>query len=236
MWQCSRGIEQVAKDLIEKVKIASRVRPIRRIKVRPMVMARRIEETNIRHFQVVAIGISTGGPQALQIVLSKLPVNPSCGILIVQHISRGFVNGLAEWLQGSSPLSIRVAKAGDILNGGTVLLAPDDYHMKIDARRKIILNEDAKMSSLHVPSIDIMMQSVAEAFGKDGTGVIMTGMGHDGVAGIKAIKKAGGKTIAQDEKTSAIFGMNREAVETGYVDRIAALERIAGEIVNMVNI
>ena len=226
-------IEEMAEELVEKVKIASRVRPLRRIKIRPLGMARPMEENKAVPSKVVGIGISTGGPQALQVLLSKLPATLSCGILIVQHMSRGFIEGLAEWLQASSPLDIQVAKAGDVLSAGKVLLAPDDYHIKINAERRIILSEDTGRSSSHVPSVNVMMQSVAENFGKDATGVIMTGMGHDGVEGIKAIKKAGGKTIAQDEKTSAIFGMNREAIETGCVDRIVALENIADEIVSI---
>lgn len=233
--EVKQGIEEIAVDLVEKVKIASRVRPLRRIKIRPMAMTPRRGGIKAAPCQIVAIGISTGGPQALQVLLSKLPVNLSCGILIVQHISRGFVEGLAEWLQANSPLDIRVAKAGDILGAGEVLLAPDDYHIKIEPGRRVILIEDSIKSNLHVPSIDVMMQSVAKTFGKEAAGVIMTGMGHDGVEGIKAIKKAGGKTIAQDEKTSVIFGMNREAIETGCVDRIIAIENIADEIVSLVS-
>ena len=229
-----QGIEENAVDLIEKVKIASRVRPLRRIKIGPIVKPPQIKAIKASPSKIVAIGISTGGPQELQVLLSKLPGNLSCGTLIVQYMPPGFVGGLAEWLNANSPLDIRVAKAGDILGIGEVLLAPDDYHIKIDAGRRIILAQDTTKSSFHVPSIDVMMQSVAEAFGKEVVGVIMTGMGHDGVEGIKAIKKAGGKTIAQDEITSVVFGMNREAIETGCVDSIVALEKIADEIIRTV--
>ena len=229
-----QGIEENTAGLLEKVKIASRVRPLRRIKIRPIVKPPLIKEKEVTRYKIMAIGTSTGGPQALQVLLSKLPGNLSCGTLIVQYMSPGFVGGLAEWLNANSPIDIRVAKARDILGIGEVLLAPDDYHVKIDAGRRIILSQDTTKSSLHVPSIDVMMQSVAEAFGKEAVGVIMTGMGHDGVEGIKAIKKAGGKTIAQDEKTSVVFGMNKEAIETGCVDSIVALEKIADEIIRTV--
>ena len=230
-----QGVEGIADDLVEKVKIASRVRPLRRIRIRPIVKAREIKEKGAAPRKIVAIGISTGGPQALQLLLSKLPAHLSCGILIVQHMTSGFVEGLAEWLIQSSPLNIRVAKEGDILGIGEVLLAPDDHHMKINAEKRIILSKDTTQSTYHIPSVDVMMQSVAAAFGRDALGVIMTGMGRDGVEGIKAIKQAGGKTIAQDEKTSVIFGMNREAINTGCVDKIVALEKIADEIVSMVS-
>jgi len=225
------GVEENAADLIEKVKIASRVRPLRRIKIRPFVKTPQMKEKEAAPYKIVAIGISTGGPQALQMLLSKLPGNLPCGILIVQYMSPGFVGGLAEWLNANSALDIRVAKAGDILGAGEVLLAPDDCHIRIDARKRVILSAATTESCFHVPSIDVMMESVAEAFGKEATGVIMTGMGHDGVKGIKDIKKAGGRTIAQDEKTSVVFGMNKEAIETGCVDRIVALEKIADEII-----
>jgi len=228
------GVEQNAADLLEKVKIASRFKPLRRMKIRPIIKPAQIKEKEAIPYKIVAIGISTGGPQALQVLLSKLPANLACGILIVQSLSPGFVGGLAEWLNANSPLAIRVAKTGDILGTGEVLLAPDDYHMKIDVGRKIILSQESTTSNLHIPSIDVMMQSVAGAFGKEAVGVIMTGVGHDGVEGIRAIKKAGGRTIAQDEKTSAVFEMNKEAIETGCVDRIVSLETIADEIIRTV--
>jgi two-component system, chemotaxis family, protein-glutamate methylesterase/glutaminase len=230
-----QGIEGISEDLVNKIKIASRIKPLRKIKIRPMVMTRQIKEKKAGPSKIVAIGASIDGPQALQILLSKLSVNLSCGILIVQHILRGFVEGLAEWLKANSTLDIRIAKAGDILEAGEVLFAPDDYQIRIDAERRIVLIKDVTNSGRHIPSIDVMMESVAEVFGKEAIGIIMTGMGRDGVEGIKAIKKAGGSTIAQDEKTSAIFGMNREAIEAGCIDRIVALERIANEIVSIVD-
>jgi len=228
------GIEENAADLIEKVKIASRIRPLRRIKIRPIAKPSQIKVTGAAPSKIVAIGISTGSPQELQVLLSRLPGNLSCGILIVQYMPPGFIGGLAEWLNANSPLNIRVAKVGDILGIGEVLLAPDDYHININAERRLILIQGTTKSSFHVPSIDVMMQSVAEEFGKGAIGVIMAGMGHDGVEGIKAIKKAGGKTIAQDEKTSIVFGMNKEAIETGCVDSILELEKIADEIIRIV--
>jgi two-component system chemotaxis response regulator CheB len=184
---------------------------------------------------VVALGISTGGPQALQILLSKLPANFPAGILIVQHISSGFIQGLVEWLRVTSSLDIRVAKVGDTLRNGTIFFAPDDMHMTVDKQEKIVLKEDVSKKMLHVPSIDVMMQSVAEAYRGNAVGVIMTGMGRDGVEGISAIKSSGGYTLAQDEKTSAIYGMNKLAVEQGVIDRVLALEYIADELIRVIH-
>lgn len=227
----TREANEIAKELLEKVKIAYKVKPLRRMKIRPIAVSGKPEKRAVDSIcKVVAIGASTGGPLALQVFLSKLPAGLKCGILIVQHISRGFIEDLVGWLKCSSALNIKVAKAGEVLLPGEVLFAPDDYHLKIDAYRKIILSADIK-SSQHVPSIDVMMQSVAASFGEATIGVIMTGMGKDGVEGIRAIKKAGGMTLAQDEASSAVFGMNKAAIDENVIDRIASLEKIVDEVV-----
>ncbi len=225
-------IEEIQEEILQKVKIASRVKALRRMHVRPVSQRPIVSrETASR---VVAVGISTGGPQALQILLSSLPGHFQASILVVQHISPGFIEGLAEWLRVTSPLDIRVAKAGDTLKKGIVFFAPDGMHMTINAEEKIVLKEDISKKMLHVPSIDVMMRSVAEVYKDSAVGVIMTGMGRDGVEGISSIKAAGGTTIAQDEKTSAIYGMNKMAVDQGVIERVLALEHIAAELSRIV--
>jgi len=225
----SQGIDEMAQDVIRKVKIASRIKALRRLRIKPLTMAARYAKSRL--MKVVAVGVSTGGPQALQAVFSSLPPDLDAGILVVQHMSKGFIEGLAEWLRLNSHLNVKVAQAGDILRKGHVLLAPDGGHLKIDSLGKISIQEEAAGPALHVPSIDVMMKSVAESFRESAVGVLMTGMGHDGVEGMKAIRAGGGKTLAQDEASSVIFGMNRLAIESGCVDRIAPLEQIADEIV-----
>lgn len=224
----SQGIDEMAKDVISKVKIASKIKTLRRLRIKPFTTASHYEKT--RSIKVVAIGVSTGGPQALQVVLSGLAADLEAGILVVQHMSKGFIEGLAEWLRLNCHLSIKVAKPGDILRKGLVLLAPDGGHLTIDAVGKVSITEESAGPAVHVPSIDVMMKSVAASFRDNAVGVIMTGMGHDGVEGIKAIRNAGGRTIAQDEASSVIFGMNRLAIESGSVERVVALDRIADEI------
>jgi two-component system chemotaxis response regulator CheB len=228
----SQDIEDIAKDLVSKIKVASKVRPFRRIKLKspgtaPAHLSAR------KDFKVIAIGVSTGGPQALQALLSGIPKDIPAGILVVQHMSKGFIDGLVEWLKYSSPFDIKVARAGDTLECSQALFAPDGYHMTIGADGRICLSEDTSRTSLHVPSIDVMMGSVARSFGNKAVGVIMTGMGKDGVSGIRAIRAAGGKTIAQDEKTSVIYGMNRLAVESGIVDHTVSLEEISSVILRL---
>lgn len=225
-------IDQIAKGLIRKIKTASRVKPLRRIRIKPLPKAPAPGKKKITD-KIIAIGISTGGPQALQVLLSLLPANLPAGILIVQHISNGFIHGMAEWLRATSHVDIKVAAAGDVLKSGTVYFAPDDYHMTIDEGGVIGLKEDTADKRVHIPSIDVMMNSVAASFGENAIGVIMTGMGRDGVEGIKAINKSGGTTIAQDEKTSVIYGMNKLAVDAGYIDKIVALEDMGKELVKL---
>jgi two-component system chemotaxis response regulator CheB len=228
------NINEMAVDLIEKIKIAVKVRPLRRIKIRPAVKKEVPRVAKSSATKIIALGISTGGPQALEVLLSRLPVNFNAGIVIVQHISSGFVEGLVDWLKISSKLDIRVAKSGDTVKSGVVLFAPDNYNMLISEDGRVILKEDLSKSMLHVPSIDELMKSVAKNYKYRAVGLLMTGMGSDGVEGMRLIKSSGGITLAQDEKTSVIFGMNKLAIDRGYVDKIVTLEKIADELVELV--
>lgn len=230
------NIEEMSKDLIDKVRIASRVKPMRHIRIKkiPVIGIKKVPKREAS--KVVVIGVSTGGPQALQVLLSHLPHDLGAGVLVVQHIARGFVRGLAEWLAGNSHLDIRVAQAGDILKNSSAFFAPDERNMTIDEDGRILLSEDIAKRYIYVPSIDATMKSAAEAFGERSMGVIMTGMARDGVDGICAIKKAGGITLAQDRDSSAIFGMNKIAIDSGCVDKVVALDSMADAIVDMVKV
>ncbi len=229
------NIEELAADLLEKVKIASRVRPMRRFKVSkkvPTIPEKKVIKKEAE--RVICIGVSTGGPQALQILFSKMPSDIRAGVLVVQHIANGFIGGLVEWLISNSSLDIKIASHGDIIKSGTVLFAPDSFHMTVSEEGKILLSEDTRGNSLFVPSIDVMMKSVADIYKDKAVGIIMTGMGHDGVEGIRAIKEAGGITIAQDGESSAIFGMNKLAIEAGLINRIASLDKMVDEILAVI--
>lgn len=221
-------MNSIAKDLISKVKIASRVKPIRRFKIRLPVAPRTFKKPE--NLKVIAIGVSTGGPQALQVLLAHIPANFPGAILVVQHMSKGFIEGLVEWLKYTTKSEIKVAAEGDQIKSSTIYIAPDDYHMEAGEDGKIRLTQNTDKTITHIPSIDVMMRSVARVYDKDAIGLIMTGMGKDGVLGMKAIKDAGGHTIAQDEKTSIIFGMNKVAIESQCIDHIVSLEHIIDEI------
>ncbi|MDP8263485.1 MAG: chemotaxis-specific protein-glutamate methyltransferase CheB [Candidatus Ancaeobacter aquaticus] len=228
----SENVKMLAVDLIEKVKIASRVKPLRRMKISKSPAPKAVRKKGVD--KIVVIGSSTGGPQALQVLLSQLPSGFLAGVVIVQHMSEGFIEGLAQWLKTTSSLDVRVAAEGDVLKSSTVFLAPDGYNINIGTDGVVILSETKTKKMVHIPSIDEMMKSAACAYGKSAIGVILTGMQNDGAEGIRAIKNAGGTTIAQDEETSVVFGMNRSAIKTGCVDKIVPLEKIAGEIVKAI--
>jgi two-component system chemotaxis response regulator CheB len=231
----TQDIEAIAKDLLEKIKIAFRVRPLRRIKVTVCPPKVKTPAKKVSSKNIVVIGISTGGPQALQVLLAKLPADLKAGIVIVQHIAKGFIQGLVEWLKGCSALDIAVAKAGDTVKDGLILFAPDDYNLYIGEGGIISLKEDTTKKMLHVPSIDELMKSAAEIYGENCIGVLMTGMGRDGVEGMRQIKRCGGTTIAQDEKSSVVFGMNKAAIDSGCVEVIASLDEIIPQIIRSIS-
>ena len=229
-----QDVENVSKSLIEKIKIASRITPIKHPVVsRPPQKPITTVTGKGKPTRIVAIGISTGGPQALQVLLASLPANFPAALVIVQHMSAGFIVGLADWLKGTSAMDVCVAKSGEPLKNSTVYLAPDVYNLKINDDSSVVLSEPSA-KTLYAPSIDVMMKSLAETHSNRVIGVIMTGMSRDGVEGIKAIKAAGGFTIAQDEKSSIIFGMNKEAICTGCIDMVVSLENMAQELIRLV--
>ncbi|MDP2158343.1 MAG: chemotaxis-specific protein-glutamate methyltransferase CheB [Nitrospirota bacterium] len=184
--------------------------------------------------QVIAIASSTGGPDALSIILSRLPEKFPVPIVIAQHISDGFVNGMVGWIGTLSRIEVKVAMNGEYLKSGTAYVCPPENHMQVDRSQRIIFVE-RHAKDIYRPSCDVLLSSVAESFGKKAVGVILTGMGNDGVAGITRIRAAGGWTIAQDEKTSVIFGMPKLAIESNGIDAVLPLEAISGEIVRAIS-
>ncbi len=179
--------------------------------------------------RVVAIAASTGGPQAIYNILSRLPADFPAPIVISQHIAEGFSRGMAEWLNGSTPLSVAVAAHGDLLAAGRVYVNPAEHAMRVSMQGMLLLGED-NPSLLYHPSCNTLLDSVAAAYGERSIGLILSGMGDDGVLGMEAIRRAGGLTLAQDAKTSVIFGMNRVAVERGCINRVLPLSEIPAEL------
>ena len=185
--------------------------------------------------KLVVIGTSTGGPQALQKVITRLPGNLPCGVVIVQHMPPGFTKSLAERLDSISAISVKEAENDEIIRPGQVYIAPGNYHLRIapnGATRKILLSQDPPVGN-HRPAVNVMYDSVAE-LGKDLVAVIMTGMGCDGCEGMKNIKSHGGYSIAQNEETSVVYGMPKAVVDAGLADEVRPLESIAEAIVEAV--
>jgi two-component system chemotaxis response regulator CheB len=182
--------------------------------------------------EVVVIGTSTGGPPALQAIIPRLPEGFPSAVLIVQHMPVGFTRSLAERLDSRSVLNVREAEDGEAVTPGSVLVAPAGRHMKVRRRGKAahVWLDDEPRSALHRPSIDVLMGSVARVYGKKVLGVVLTGMGSDGVEGLRAIREAGGRALAESEETCVIYGMPKAAVEAGVVDEIVRLDRVADEI------
>ncbi|MFB3885946.1 MAG: chemotaxis response regulator protein-glutamate methylesterase [Thermodesulfobacteriota bacterium] len=183
--------------------------------------------------KIVALVTSTGGPQALVEILKRLPEDFPCGIVIVQHITNGFLTGLVEWLAKECKIKVKVGEHLEPVRPGVAYIAPDNVHMKVEDGGRIALSNEPACGG-HKPSGDVLLESVAKAYGKGSVAAILTGMGRDGAMGMKAIKQCHGKTIAQNEKSCVVFGMPHEAIELNVIDKVLPLERIADEIVYMV--
>ena len=187
-------------------------------------------------FRLVAIAASTGGPAAVRTILSELPRSFPVPILIVQHIARGFTSGLAHWLAGDTPLPVRLAEMGEPALAGHVYIAPDDRHLgcRADALGVIRLVLDASPpEGAFRPSASYLFRSVGEALGPSAVHVILTGMGDDGIAGLRVAKACGARVLAQDEATSVIYGMPREAALAKVVDSVVALPDVARRLVEL---
>lgn len=179
--------------------------------------------------KAVAIGASTGGPRALEAVLLSLPGNLPATIFITQHMPPKFTQALAERLDKTAAIRIKEAQHGEPVQTGTAYVAPGDYHLEITADKTIRLTQAPPVEYVR-PSATVMMLSVAAVYGKNSVGVILTGMGKDGAVGMVEIKGQGGHTLAQDEATAVIFSMPWAAIQTGAVERVLPLEKMAGAI------
>jgi len=226
-----------AREFIDKVKLLSKIKVITHIGSKHIIKnikkQPKLAFDNKMADRIVAIASSTGGPEALSILLSGLPENFPCPIVIAQHIPDGFVQGMVEWLKRISRLNVKTASYGEQINPGTVYVSPSERHMEITAHKRIAFVERHPQDIYH-PSCDMLLSSVAKVYGQRSIGVILTGMGSDGAMGIKKIKEARGLTIAQDEKTSVVFGMNKVAIDSGCIDKILPIDEIGNEIINIV--
>jgi len=227
------SVGDMSAQLADKIRGAARVKMVRKeaetTKYEPI--ASLAQTTN----KVVAIGASTGGTEALKAVLSQMPAN-SPGMVIVQHMPANFTSAFAERLNGLCKVTVREAKDNDSVTSGTALIAPGNYHMLLrrSGARYYVEVKTGPMVHHQRPAVDILFKSTAKYAGANAIGVILTGMGADGAAGLLEMKNMGAGTIAQDEKTCVVFGMPKEAIKMGAVDKILPLNQIAAEIIRMV--
>jgi two-component system, chemotaxis family, protein-glutamate methylesterase/glutaminase len=224
---------QIASELALKIKAAAASGAPKLIITEPPAQLKESRNLPVRDrwpLRIIAAGVSTGGPNALQYLFSQLPADfPGC-LLVVQHMPEGFTEMFARRLNESSAIEVKEAQSGDLLLAGRALICPGNRHMKVRRMQHgdVVVLVDQPPSNGHRPSADVLFQSVAEAFHQSAVGLLMTGMGDDGAAGMGDILSAGGLTIAQSLDTCVVESMPRAAIDRGFATRVVSLDRLAG--------
>jgi two-component system chemotaxis response regulator CheB len=218
----------IAAELIGKIKAAAQSKGIRPKPIPEGIARKPNSSAPAAPTRIVAIGVSTGGPNALQYLFSQLPAEFPGSILVVQHMPEGFTEMFAKRLDETCALRVKEAQSGDLLLAGRVLVCPGNRHLKVKRLplgNVAVLAEEQRVNG-HRPSVDVLFRSVAEEFGPQSIAVLLTGMGDDGASGMGAIRSAGGITIAQSEESCVVYGMPKAAIERGYVSRVLDLEAL----------
>jgi two-component system chemotaxis response regulator CheB len=250
-----KGTAPEQEALREHVKLLAGVAVVQRAKKRPSreSISQRIARALLKavtrlgpdrapapiHGHLLGFAASTGGPSALALILEELPVDFPATILVVQHIFDGFADSLASWLDGKTSLKVCVAENGASITPGTVLVAPDGWHLTVvpsDGAAGRVALTSGSPSDPHRPSGNQLFESMAAVYGRAAIGVILTGMGDDGVAGLEAIRKAGGVTLAQDEGSSVVYGMPRLADERGAAQQVVPLSEMADVVCGLLGV
>ena len=232
----SAHMEEIADDLIRKIKAASHTHvmpPPPELLMDPAKVAKKVpNRPRVEPTKIVAIGISTGGPNALQYLLAELPGNFPGSIVVVQHMPEGFTDMFARRLNECCNIDVKEAQSGDLLIAGRALICPGNRHIKV--RRMpmgniVVLSDEDRVNG-HRPSVDVLFRSVATEFGSRAIGVLMTGMGDDGANGLGMMKQTGALTIAQSEESCVVYGMPKAAIEKGFATRVIPLDMLAGTL------
>jgi two-component system chemotaxis response regulator CheB len=239
--RASLELQSIEKDLLRKI------RGIKEIRLD--ILSKNLElldreasvapagDTGQEAVQTVAVGSSTGGPAALQIILTRLPADFPAGIIVSQHMPRGFTGPLAERLNKLAQIKIREAVDNDPVEPGTVLICPGGFHLGLKRKggRTTVMLKEGRVTDKYVPSVDYMMRSAADVCGANVLGVLLTGMGNDGAQGMVEIKGKGGYTIAESEESAVVFGMPAEAIKAGAVESVLPISDIPAEIIRVVS-
>ena len=230
-------LNEMGGELVAKVKAAARSTFIQPVSV-PLLPVKGKKKAaalppNVSAGKLIAIGASSGGPNALRYILPRIPADIGAGIIVVQHMPESFTAVMAKWLDEICDIEVSEARAGDLITPGRALVAPGNSHLTVQrtALGPAVQLERGTPVNGHMPSVDVLFRSVAAQYGRLAAAVILTGMGTDGAEGIGEIRKAGGHTIAQNKETCAIFGMPRAAIERGYIQQVGSLSDIANWLV-----
>lgn len=230
--------EEMHRELIETVRSMAEVKVVQRIerfsKDAVDIFEAAIQQRTKAH-EIIAIGCSTGGPQALLAILSKLPLGFPIAIVVAQHISKGFIGGLVTWLRGNSLLNILVAEDNQPLLPGTVYFAPDNYHLHVVRGQNGLvtkLSEGVEVNGFK-PSATPLFKSVAKTCNGRGVGVLLTGMGSDGAEGLLEMRQAGSHTLVQDEASAVVYGMPGAAIAIDAVDQVLQLDKMPSYLLSL---
>lgn len=236
----SINIVKIKEILIDKIKKIGRKGLVRRVirhTAEPLRMPKITGYSSHKKISIVAIGSSTGGPKALQSIITKLPIDFPLPIVIAQHMPPSFTGPFAERLNQISNIEVKEAESGEPIKNGVVYIAPGSGHMSLQRKKitetSIFVTED-RGEYIYRPSVDVLMLSAVESFSGRVLGVILTGLGNDGEKGMREIKNKGGRTIAESEESCVVFGMPKAVIQAGAADKIVPVEEVAGEIINAV--
>ncbi|MDR9402320.1 MAG: chemotaxis-specific protein-glutamate methyltransferase CheB [Halothece sp. Uz-M2-17] len=240
----SQEYEALQAELVRKIRVLSGVKVFRRKRKThspapvapkstsspsPVVTAKTGKTSAIK---AVVIGSSTGGPQALHTIFQSLPAAFPVPIICVQHISLGFLQGLVDWLKNHCSLKVEIAKEKDFPKAGVIYFPPENQHLKLDRQGRFVYDQSLPVTG-HRPSVDVLFESASAYYRSQMVGVLLTGMGRDGANGLQTIRKAGGMTIAQDEATSIVFGMPKEAIALGAAQHILPIDQVASKLLTL---
>ena len=238
----AQGLSDMGDDLRRKVRNLFTLKlSVPDLQPSPAVPSRPVPQEDVEQLptvDVVAIGASTGGPAALKMILTGFETPPTCAVLVAQHMPACFTRAFAERLDRLSALEVREAQQGDAVIPGRVLIAPGGRHLSLERCGEMVVVKlvEPGPGDRYLPSADLLFNACAEQFSSRLLGVVLTGMGNDGAAGIASIRERGGQVFAESEETAVVFGMPREAIATGMVNKVVRLDRMAEEIALRVRI
>jgi two-component system chemotaxis response regulator CheB len=227
----------MSQRIIDTVRSMSQIKVIKRRFHIPLKKLSPVTQFEAKRgqYEIIAIGVSVGGPQALKTIFSKLPAQFPIPIVVVQHMTSGFIQGFAHWLNKNCALTVKNAEHNEPLLGGTIYFAPDNHHLEIHRRQEKLIASLIKKDPVSgfCPSATVLLQSVAKVSGSQAIGILLTGMGNDGAQGLLELKQAKGHTLIQDKESAVVFGMAGVAESLNAVDKVVILDKLADYLIDI---